>query len=41
MIPVEFVQFLKNKLMENIGLSEEDALNDADNMIRGKKMVIT
>ena len=39
MTPVEFVQFLKNKLMDNIGLSEEDALNDADNMIRGKKMV--
>lgn len=35
----EFLQFLKNKLVENIGLSEEEAIYDATTMINGKKRV--
>jgi hypothetical protein len=36
---VDFNEFLKNKLIENIGLNEEKALEDAEAMIQGKRLV--
>lgn len=39
MPPPEFKEFLKNKLMENVGLSESDAEKETDAMIAGKRVV--
>ena len=39
MEPEDFLEFLKEKLMENVGLSEESALKDAQAMIDGKRQV--
>ena len=39
MSPDEFEAFLKNKLIENIGLSDEDAQKDAHAMIIGKRKI--
>ena len=39
MAPIEFQEFLKGKLVENIGLSEDKAEVDAEAMIRGRRLV--
>jgi len=39
MEPPQFKDFLKNKLMENIGLSNEMAMKEADSMIDGRRIV--
>ena len=39
MSPEEFTQFLTDKLIENIGLSEEEARKDAKAMVTGKREV--
>jgi hypothetical protein len=36
---IDFKEFLKNKLIENIGLNEEKAIEDAEAMIIGKRLV--
>jgi hypothetical protein len=39
MTPPQFKEFLKNKLIENIGMTEEKAKHEADSMINGKRLV--
>ena len=39
MSPDEFTQFLKDRLMENVGLSDEEARKDAEAMVMGKRVV--
>jgi len=39
MTPPQFKEFLKDKLMENIGLNEQTAQKEADAMISGKRLV--
>lgn len=39
MPPPQFKEFLKNKLIENVGMSEEKARREADAMISGKRLV--
>jgi len=36
---IEFFEFLKNKLIENIGLNEENATRDAEALIAGKRVI--
>ena len=39
MSPEEFTEFLKERLVENVGLSEEQARKDAEAMVMGKRPV--
>lgn len=39
MPPPQFKEFLKNKLVDNIGMSDDKAMKEADSMINGKRLV--